>query len=254
MEQKPIPVFAIPILNRGDLLLRLVQSIDYPVKKLFIINNGTDAGVVDAIAKIMKGINKNILTCEVYVPQKNLGVAASWNTIMRENADAPYCFICANDMFFEHAGHLKRMADFAAEKHLTHAMMYADGYSCFCMTKLGLEQVGEFDENIFPAYLEDSDHFYRLKLSGAVSQGFPDVEMRHGEPPYNGSATIMSNEKFRDANAITHGKNFEYYAQKWGGEGGKEVFTHPFNNPENSIKFWELDVERRKIQEAAWGI
>ncbi len=37
-----IPILAIPVLNRGDLLLRCIRSIDYPVGKLVIVNNGDE--------------------------------------------------------------------------------------------------------------------------------------------------------------------------------------------------------------------
>ena len=183
----------------------------------------------------MAGTNPFIQEWIIHVPPKNLGVAPSWNTIIRHNSKEDYWIICASDMCFN-PGEAKRMADFAEKSHVENAMICADGYSCFCMTKLGLEVVGDFDENIFPAYLEDSDHHYRLKLSGAKSCGFPDVKMIHGEAPHWGSSTINSNEKYSRANGITHGRNFEYYRKKWGGDGGSEVFLTPFNNPAYSIK------------------
>ena len=252
MEKKPIPLLGIPILNRGDLLERLICSIDYPVQKLFIVNNGNDIGVLQVIHKIVNGLNENIKEVVVYTPEKNLGVAGSWNTIINENMDCPYWVISANDMMFSESGSVEKMAFYAEQNHLTNAMMYVDGYSCFCMTQLGLKEVGTFDENIFPAYLEDSDHFYRLRLSGAIATGFPDVKFIHGEPPNYGSSTINTNDKYQKANGITHGRNFEYYFKKWGGRGGEEIFKNPFNDSSKSIKFWELDVERRKIQEETW--
>ena len=262
-----LPFIGIPILNRGDLLERLIKSIDYPVETVFIINNGKDESVRRAIEKItgfeypsdkpkpglfhryssMGFVSKYIIVTSA----KNLGVAGSWNTFITRSNN-PYWFICGNDMMFR-PGELKQIAEFAAKNHETYSMIYAMGYSAFMMTNLGLKTVGTFDENIYPAYLEDCDHFYRLKLSGAKATGFADKElMIHGEAPNWGSSTIHSDEHYRKANAVTHGRNFEYYIKKWGGAEGNEVYRHPFNDPSKPLNFWELDIERRKLQEAEW--
>lgn len=251
---KPIPVLGLPVLNRGDLLERLVKSIDYPIAKFVIINNGNDASVLEAIEKIQNGLNKNILSCEVYTPEKNLGVAPSWNYIITSNPDAPYWVIGSNDMVFTQAGSVQNMAEYIEENKTTHAVIYAHAHCFFCVTQEGKKSVGLFDENIFPAYLEDCDHSYRIKLSGAVSSNIPDVHMHHGDDVSGGSCTIISDKKYSDANVITHGMNFEYYQRKWGSVNGAEVYTHPFNNPLFSIDYWELDVVERKKREEVWGI
>jgi len=41
-------------------------------------------------------------------------------------------------------------------------------YSAFILTQSGLDRVGYFDENYFPAYSEDCDHVRRLILTGAA--------------------------------------------------------------------------------------
>lgn len=250
-DLKPIPVFAVPILNRGDLLLRLVKSIDYPIEKFCVVNNGQDESVLSALASI-ESLNSNIKKLVVYTPDKNLGCSASWNKIMADNPSAPYWFVCANDMMFAKAGDLKIYNDFVVENHKTHSMIYADGYSCFCMTKQGLEVIGTFDENYYPAYMEDADHFYRARLIGATTAALPHIKPIHGEPPYHGSSTIFSNENYRKANHATHINNAHYYFQKWGGGGGQEKFKTPFNRPDLSIKDWFLDEKFRKNQEALW--
>ncbi len=42
-----VPVIVIPVLNRYDLLERCLESIDYPVGTLLIIDNGGKAGLHD---------------------------------------------------------------------------------------------------------------------------------------------------------------------------------------------------------------
>ena len=76
-----IPVLGIPVLNRGDLLERLVLSIDIPVETLFIVNNGNDEGVWNAIQKIRLGLNPLVESVCVYSECRNIGVATSWTKL-----------------------------------------------------------------------------------------------------------------------------------------------------------------------------
>ncbi len=255
-----IPVFGIPVVNRGDLLLRLVQSIDFPVGKLYIVNNGNDGGVWDVIDRIRCGANPLIDEVVVYSECRNIGVAASWNKIIEaniytdkseEHPHVPYFFICANDMCFN-KGDLAKMYKAVEENHKDNTVICADGFSCFCITKFGVETVGFFDENFYPAYLEDCDYHYRIRMSGLKSCGVPNMKPIHGDGLLTGSATIKSNPKFEKANTITHGRNHDYYKQKWGGAAGEEKFVTPFGSPDNSVAYWKLDEEFRKVQENVW--
>ena len=247
-----IPVLGIPILNRGDLLMRLVNSLDYLVAKLFIINNGSDEGVARALEKIKGGANPLIETVEIFSANKNLGVAASWNLIMAKNPEAPYWLIGSNDMFFQRAGDLKKIYEYLQFNYKTYAVIHAYAFNFFCVTKYGFGALGTFDENIYPAYLEDCDYSYRAQLAGAPRVNIPDINMKHGDGPSTGSLTIASSPKFAAANLITHQNNREYYLAKWGGPNGKEVYKRPFNNPRLPLNYWMFDMNRRKRQEAIW--
>jgi GT2 family glycosyltransferase len=118
------------------------------------------------------------------------------------------------------------------------------GYSCFAILPHTLNIVGYFDENIYPAYLEDCDYSWRCKLAGLDNSDVPDTQLVHGEAPSWGSSTIYSNKDFRNKNGYTHGLNFVYYNKKWGGNNGEEKFTRPYNDETNSIKFWEPCTNR----------
>ena len=173
------------------------------------------------------------------------------NKIIEANIIAPYWLITAVDICLE-KGSLKKMLDTAEANKRTHSMIFGDGYACFCMTSIGLISVGWFDENIYPAYLEDSDHFYRVRLSGLPATGVPDFKFVHGDGMLTGSVTINSNPQYKRANALTHARNHEYYKQKWGGDGGEEKYKTPFNNPLLPIEYWELDLDFRTEQERIW--
>jgi len=252
MKGRKIPVLGIPVLNRGDLLERLIKSLDYPIEKLLIINNGNDGGVAAAIHKITNGLNPFVETVEIHKPGRNLGVAPSWNLIMAKYPDAPYWLIGSNDMCFSRKGDLEKVAGFIEANCESYAVMHAYAYNFFCVTKAGRDTIGTFDENIYPAYLEDCDHSYRAKLCGAIRINIPDIEMTHGDGPFTGSMTITSSRKFAAANHVTHGNNHVYYYAKWGGPNEHEVYQHPFNNPALPVSYWALDAERRIKQEEAW--
>lgn len=255
MIQSMIPFYGVPVLNRGDMLLRLAKSFDYPIGHFHIVNNGTDESVLDAIAQIQAGVNDNIKKVVVDTFPGNLGVAGSWNHMIQSNPQHPYHIISAFDTVLRHPGDLQRIAEQIEREHETTEMFYVDGYSYFCMTKLGLKNIGTFDENIYPAYLEDSDHWRRSVLSGAKLTGIsPKVEFIHGDGVLDGSVTINSNPKYAAANGITHGMNHEYYISKWGGSGGHEKFATPFNNnPEHPLNYWVLNQEARLARKKVWG-
>lgn len=265
-KNSAIPVFAIPIVNRGDLLLRLVKSLDMPIQKLVIVNNGNDDSVTDAIHQLHNGFNSLMQTVEVVHTGKNIGVAASWNKIIAEYADVPYWIICANDMVFTKHGDLFRMWKQIEEKKNTHHMLYADGYSCFTVTRLGRDFLthpdtpGMFDENIWPAYFEDDDHFYRVKLSGAVTTGFTMFKMKHGtgiegDKDENGSATIAANPKINEANGVLFQSNALYIDRKWGStKPDHDRFKTPYGNPNTDLHYWELDAERHNRDLQIWDM
>jgi len=235
-----VPLLGIPVLNRGDLLARCLDSIDYPVERIVIINNGTDETVEASIARAAK-IHANL---EAIRPPSNLGVAASWNYFLR-HYDAAFHVVCGSDIQFA-PGDIEKIATFVTRRP-HHAIVFGNhGYSLFALTRLGLDLVGYFDENFYPAYLEDCDHFYRVTLLHGHSADVPGLAALHGEAPHWGSSTILSDPVLRRWNAITHTNNFTYYRAKWGGLNGEETYIHPFNDPSRSPRDWILDHDFRQ--------
>jgi GT2 family glycosyltransferase len=249
-----IPVVGVPILNRGDLLLRCVESIDYPVNILVIINNGTDEGVTKALVDLGgRTSQRSLWEHLVVVPPStdplhhrgNRGVAGSWNEIIRFIPTAAYWLLVGNDIAFG-AGDLSRMHDYTMANRETHVEIYSNhGHSFFAVTPLHLERVGEFDENLYPSYLEDCDDARRMFLTASRNANCPGINAIHGEAPHWGSSTIMSNEHYRMMNGVTHGANYAYYRRKWGGDNGGEVYRTPFNDPAWPINRWVIDPDHR---------
>jgi GT2 family glycosyltransferase len=241
----------------------MVKSIDYPVDKLqLVINwiNQIDPTVETAITEITKLVEEKqvpVNSLDVYFANmsfpdglSNLGVAGGWNKIVVLNQTSPYWVIVGNDIQFT-SGDLDKVNMYVKE-HLDHVIMFANhGHSFFVLTQEGLK-VGTFDENIYPAYLEDCDHTYRLKLLGLTASNIQDIHSIHGEAPTWGSSTIYSDKNYRRRNGETHGRNFAYYRMKWGGNNGEEKYIHPYDDENMSPSQW-VHLPIFRDQNNVWG-
>jgi hypothetical protein len=245
-----ITTLGIPVLNRGDFLLRCVKSIDHPVENLVIINNseGKNPGVNGACSQIQaKDIENGSLFDQVHIEiRKNLGCGPSWNHIFR-NYPGPW-LITGSDIAFL-PGSLA-LLDETFEKNPDAGMVMGDGYNVFLMTQMALDNVGFLDENFYPAYYEDCDHWRRAVLSGIKLVGVTGFKHIHGEigDPHGGSGTVRSDPELSRKNGITTRNNYEYYVKKWGGAPASETFKTPYNK-EVPMTFWELDPVHRKKNE-----
>lgn len=110
-------------------------------------------------------------------------------------------------------------------------------FSCFMMTPKAHKLIGEFDENFIPAYFEDNDYHYRIKLSGNKAIATTGAPYYHyGSATQNGGdAPVVPGRAFED--------NRDYYIKKWGGAPGHEQFARPFND--ESLSPFESVGKRR---------
>ena len=159
-----IPTMIIPTLNGHDRLIYLLNSIDYPVDKIIIIDNGNlsrlhfGAAGIEARLHNMHLINKIHM---IHLPS-NLGVAASWNLGIKVTPFSPYWFIVNDDVTFP-AGSLERFAEHM-ENHET--ISVADNGAPWCAFGISehvVSVVGLFDEVFYPAYYEDTDYARRAR-------------------------------------------------------------------------------------------
>lgn len=240
----PVPLLLIPVLNRGDLLLRAVRSIDHPVQDLIIVNNGTDASVAEAIAALQREPNPQVGCLDIiHHGGRNLGVAPSWNVGMIQlTSVADWCVFMGSDIALA-PGDLAKLNAAAYRNPDAGRVCANHGYSLFAVGGCARQRVGLFDENFRPAYLEDCDYDYRITLAGLPKVEVPDCQAVHGHGTLTGSCTIHSDPVLRERNGITHGNNFEYYRRKWGGNNGEEKFKHPFDDPHKPVFWWELDTK-----------
>jgi len=231
-----LPVLIVPILNQPELLTAMLASIDHPIDRIIIIDNGD---VVPGLWTPPLELPDGVAEGRIIRPGHNLGVAASWNLGMKVTPQAPWWLIANHDITFG-AGDLARLEETVIPGAA--AIYFMLGMASFAITRHTLAAVGYFDENIHPAYDEDLDYARRLDLLGLprFEAGFSGTHV--------GSATIHSDPSLRAQNGTTHMANDLYYARKWGGQKqGGETFETPFDKG-GHVGDWRLDPERLRNQ------
>lgn len=192
-----IPNLIVPVLNRYDLLQRLLDSIDYPVRHVFIIDNGEGVSEVIDIP--------DTVTEVTYAPMpNNLGVSGSWNLGIKALPYDEKWLIVSNDAYFK-PGTLETFEEALADEIvLSNNFPY---WHAFSIGEEVVRQVGLFDENLHPAYFEDDDYKRRAEYYGVKIRKGPEVN-------HDNSSTIKSDEKFKLRNTDTFLSNSLYFRGK----------------------------------------
>ena len=194
-----IPNLIVPVLNRYDLLRRMLASLDYPIRDLLIIDNG--GKFEDLFARDELPV-KNLRVLNL---PSNLGVAASWNLGIKLFPHDNRWTFASNDVVFE-PGALSMLSTASSDSlTLSDRVPY---WQTFAVGEGLVDRVGLFDERFMPAYFEDNDFERRVKLAG-----FPvtklSLNVRH-----DNSSTLKADPKLQEANSQTFVRNKKLYARK----------------------------------------
>jgi len=194
-----IPNLIVPVLNRYDLLRRMLASLDYPIRDLLIIDNG--GKFEDLFARDELPV-KNLRVLNL---PSNLGVAASWNLGIKLFPHDNRWTFASNDVVFE-PGALSMLSTASSDSlTLSDRVPY---WQTFAVGEGLVDRVGLFDERFMPAYFEDNDFERRVKLAG-----FPvtklSLNVRH-----DNSSTLKADPKLQEANNRTFVRNKKLYARK----------------------------------------
>lgn len=239
-----IPILGTLVLNRADLLERMVNSIDYPVDKLAIVQNSSSPEVTDIVNKICNTKHKFINSVYVERPFRNIGCAPGWNTIIKSFSECNYWLIANNDTLFL-PGDLEKYARLHMDNPEALIVAANKSFSCFLIPYMVINEIGIFDENIFPIYNEDIDYINRCKIAGIPIIPIPS---EIGESN-NGSWTIRSSESYATSNRTTQHANSEYVAAKWGKD---NEYTTPWNSG-GDVSYWQYNPYIRRERSAAWN-
>lgn len=202
----------IPTLNRWDLLEEAMERyvVDFPNTNIYILDNGHQQLHDQSVGNVT-----------VTTSEQNIGVAASWNFLIDKIFEHghEYAVILNDDIYWgkKESEVIERLE--ILPRHPFYASTKT--WCVYAISKFMFTLVGKFDESFFPAYYEDSDYAYRMKLANAT----PLYHDFFDPVVYRNSMTIRKdkavNNKFMD--------NKNYFLKKWGGEPGKELFSTPFN-------------------------
>ncbi|HEX7099666.1 MAG TPA: hypothetical protein VF377_10525 [Acidimicrobiia bacterium] len=225
----------VPVLNRADMAARMVSTIDVPARLVVVVNGKVD-GIRPPVAAAAAA-NHNIVGVDWVMPATNLGVAASWNQIIRTHPSAR-CWLIANADIAFAPGDLYQLDTVSGP-----GVWCFKEFAAFALTPDTVDAVGWFDENFHPIYYEDNDYTWRCRLAGV-----PVTDLEAGTT-HTTSSTIHSG--FWADNQRTFPQNGAYYFQKWGGMPGQERHQTPFDLPVG-IDWWRLD--RNRLVQLAWEV
>ncbi len=170
----------------------------------------------------------------------NLGVARSWNVgILHAQAHGfdAVAFVSSAAVFGP-AG----ARDLAALDPGEWGVTPAPAYWHTVVFPLRLfERIGLPDENLYPAYGEDSDLLRRMLLCGI---NLPDVEVPLDVAHHrDGHGVDRLRETFPGRATINYDALQDYFLRKWGVTWLEphrldKGHRHPFGNPANDVSFW----------------
>lgn len=234
----------IPTLWRYDLLERAIASARGAADDAHILAIDNGAQMPSATRA-----EKRWGMTHLYVPHENLGVAGSWNLGLREQfARGASWVLVMNDDVEVSAEALDEFRSLMAKGVNMTVGNEGVGMSCFAISRTCVERHGTFDENLYPAYIEDADFHRRMRLAGDEQVVINSTSIKHER-----SASIKRPDIERE-NARTWAENRKYYLEKWGDPlpdadlcGATPLqFETPFGDPELPLSYWKLDIERRE--------
>lgn len=189
----------VPVLNRYDLLARMIKSIDYPVRDLLIIDNGSQYEPDDYPG------NEFVRNWWLLTMPSNLGVPGSWNLGIKSFPHDRVWTFASNDMWFR-PGDLETLSQ-AHSGSLT-LSQYQPHFHTFAVGEDVVDRVGLFDERFYPAYCEDNDFQRRVQFAG-----FPIVRVDVA-PGHDNSSTLAADPRLQERNQDTFRRNVQFYRSK----------------------------------------
>lgn len=215
----------VPTLTRFDLLDRLLQSIKNQTLQpdgMFIVDNSNGNLSEEDLEYIDN-------TTVIEVP--NMGVARSWNEMILRVEDEDVILITNDDNVLEPYA-VEMIYDLALDNpEHNYFGSLTGGFSCFAVRGKALVDVGKFDETFYPAYFEDNDYHYRMKLQDIDFICTKEEIYKLGVDG-QASQTVnsdMTNSETKEIIRSGYIANQAYYKAKWGGGPGEEKYKKPFN-------------------------
>lgn len=192
-----IPVLGFATLSKFDMAQRLLDSIDYPVQKLVIVDNsGKKAWIPEA----------NDYVSELWTIRlpHGLGANGAWNLIIKTTPFAPYWVIPNDDSWFE-PGALEIIAN-QVDPQKFNFVDVNPKWSCVVPGEGAILKAGLWDEVFHPIYYDDDEYEWRMDMLGVEFNHIP-AKVHH-----NNSSTLASG--YQDKNQVTFSRNRSVFRNK----------------------------------------
>lgn len=201
-----IPVLGFATLTKFDMAQRLLDSIDYPVEKVVIVDNSGKRSWIPEPNEFVKDL------WVIRLPH-GLGANGAWNLIIKSTPFAPYWVIANDDSWFE-PGALK-IIDEQVDITKFNFVDINPKWSCVVPTEGSVAIAGLWDEAFHPIYFDDNDYEWRMDLLGVGFHHIP-AKVHH-----NNSSTLHSG--FQGKNNLTFQRNHKLWQEKFGSNNLSEI-------------------------------
>jgi len=192
-----IPVLGFLTYSRFDLAQRLLDSIDYPVKDLVIVDNSGKR----EFTPVKPDLVENLWLIQV---PHGLGYGGGLNLIVKTTPFSPY-WVLLNDDSVLAPGALKKISE-QVDTEAINFLSIMPKWSGFVLGEGAVLKAGLFDERFHPIYFEDNDYERRL-----LAHGVP-AKFIHAALQHDNSSTL--NSGFHSQNNTTFQRNHVLFDKK----------------------------------------
>lgn len=193
---KPIGTLIVPVLNRYDLLERMLRSIDHFVHRVIVVDNGGKW-------RGWSGSN-HVGELVVWRMPSNLGVAPSWNLGIKATPFEDGWVLMNSDAWFAPGTLVELSRNWTSDR----IVRTAEDWACVWVGADVVEKVGLFSECFVPAYFEDNDYEWRCKMHGFVVE-------KTGHVRHDNSSTIMSDPSLMAGNNRSFAENNRMFLNRY---------------------------------------
>ena len=201
-----IPVLGFATLTKFDMAQRLLDSIDYPVETLVVVDN---SGIKAWIPRANDYVGE-IWT--IRLPH-GLGANGAWNLIIKSTPFAPYWVIPNDDSYFE-PGALEIIANNVDTEKFNFVDVNPK-WSCVVPGEGAILKAGLWDEVFHPIYYDDDEYEWRMNMLGVEFNHIP-AKVHH-----NNSSTLHSG--YNEKNNVTFARNRSMFTNKVASNNTKEM-------------------------------
>ena len=253
-----IPVIGTAVVKDVKWVRRLYESVDFPVDNFFIINNNGRGQITEGLEQIRSSPNPMVGNLHITHMPTNIGVAASWNLVVKCFMKSRFWVIVNDDVAFL-PGLLEEMHEVAQNPEIGIVNAFRGDFDLgawdlFLIKDWVVRSHGLFDENLYPAYCEDADYIMRLIVKPVKRHIGLEAKYLHGdglcdEYYTHGSQTKKSSDDLFNRLSQVNETNFIYLNDKWGpGWRTCEPYRTPFNAEGGKLGHttWDLDFVRSK--------